>query len=65
MTIGQIWTNAKSRKEPEDAAEETSLGQSKCKNSSKNKKEKQKQNKKNLTLLGRSRTEVEKTERKT
>ena len=25
-------------KEPEDAAEETSLGQSKCKNSSKNKK---------------------------
>ena len=27
-------------KEPEDDAEETSLGQSKCKNSSKNKKEK-------------------------
>ena len=50
-------------KEPEDAAEETSLGQSKCKNSSKNKK--QKQNKKNLTLLGRNRTEVEKTKRKT
>ena len=27
MTIGQIWTNAKSRKEPEDTAEETSPGQ--------------------------------------
>ena len=34
-------------KEPEDAAEETSLGQSKCKNSSKNKKQKQDKKKPN------------------
>ena len=34
-------------KEPEDAAEETSLGQSKCKNSSKNKKQKQNKKKPN------------------